>query len=92
MVHRIGTTPCEALFASDLQPSGPAGRYLDADLTRAPPQPYPNGHGADRGSAFPERRRDTVCPAFAPVRGGQRHTPPASDEPMPERICRRWPA
>src|SRR5215475_12447305 len=35
----------------------------------------------------------TPCaPPPPPVRGGQRHTPPASAEPMPERICRRWPA
>jgi hypothetical protein len=38
----------------------PAGRGPDADLTRAPPQPYPNGHRADRGSAHapaPSRHR-----------------------------------
>ena len=120
MVHRIGTTLCEALFASDLQPSGhpgaeavnaalmhtilargpqgciarmaqefgdhpdvvatrmrwakstpligcsgaghvrPAGRDPHADLIRAPPQLYPNGHGADCGSAplpAPSRHR-----------------------------------
>jgi len=53
MAHRIGTTLCEALFTSDL-------------LTRAPPRPYPNSHGADRGSRPPDSAAATPCAPPSP--------------------------
>src|SRR5260221_2292790 len=70
-----------------------ADREPDADLTRAPRQPYlPTAHGADRGSALTPAAVATPCaPPPAPVGGGQGTRPPASVERMPERIYHRWP-
>src|SRR5260221_10686935 len=91
---RMRRASSTALIAcSDADNERRADRQPDADLTRAPRQPYlPNGHGADRGSALTPRAVATPCappPALWEAYTGTR--PPASSYRMPERIYHRCP-